>query len=361
VHGPVMSCMLSLLGGELPRRQADFARCSYATRISCHVQCRHCCNSVTLCMQSTERCCCRLAGTGLQRFALVLHVAEQPAWLKAVVLQLSLLRPLPKQLPDQTKPLLPSFRLSNGQDDIPQKGSKAAEDSAASASRQRTQLQTSAAGADSAERLPSRSAAGGRQAGRRRTRTPQLLVVERGRPRFARLPASPATASADREHDSPEEAVLHVLPAAHSPEAIVSCAGTTSGAVLRFQGSMSPSNTLLLCKTWQNYMVPPVPASCILFAGSLADGGWLAHIRLCYAGGGSGRAGHVTSAGRGGGGGGGDDPHDDSDDEGDGSGGYGGGDWSPPGGGSGGDGDDWSRCGVTSLAALAALVSQCIK
>ena len=32
------------------------------------------------------------AGTGLQRFSLVLHVADQPPWLKAVALQFSLLR-----------------------------------------------------------------------------------------------------------------------------------------------------------------------------------------------------------------------------------------------------------------------------
>ena len=196
-------------------------------------------NSVTLCNKLTKCCCCRLTGTGLQRFALVLHVTEQPAWLKAVVLQLSLLKPLPKQLPNQTKPPLPSFRLSNGKDKVLRDGNSAADGSAASVSSQRTRLEASADGADSAVRLPSRSAAGGKQAGRRRTRTPQSVVAERGRPRFARLPASAATASADRQHDSPEQAVLHVLPAAHSPAAIVSCAGTTSGAVLRFQGSLA--------------------------------------------------------------------------------------------------------------------------
>ena len=201
------------------------------SRLSCHVPLVL--QPDTLCVVLTERCCCRLAGTGLQQFALVLHVAEQPAWLKAVVLQLSLLRPLPEQLQDQSPPPLPSFRLSKSQDELPQKGSRAAADSAVFASGQRTRPQASAAGADSAERLASRSAAGGKQAGRRRTRTPQPVVVERGPPRFARLPPRVETASADGQHEIPsEEDSLHVLPAAHSPAAIVSCAGTTSGAVL---------------------------------------------------------------------------------------------------------------------------------
>jgi hypothetical protein len=165
------------------------------------------------------------AGTDLQRFSLVLHIADQPPWLKAVALQFSLLRASPKQ-PLDPRPALRAFQLSDGLG--PASPGKTVRS---------PPLAEHAAGSVGDSEY-SDALAGGR------TSTGECqgdgAISEEKQPQFARLPSQGegkrgavklgAACGEASTQGSLAKDLSEASPAADTPPTIVSCANTTSGA-----------------------------------------------------------------------------------------------------------------------------------
>jgi hypothetical protein len=183
------------------------------------------------------------AGTDLQRFSLVLHIADQPPWLKAVALQFSLLRASPKQ-PLDPRPALRAFQLSDGLGPAspgktvrsPPLAEHAAgsvgdsEYSDALAGGRTSTGECQGDGAISEEKQPQ---------SRRRNRSKHASEPA-GKPQFARLPSQGegkrgavklgAACGEASTQGSLAKDLSEASPAADTPPTIVSCANTTSGA-----------------------------------------------------------------------------------------------------------------------------------